>query len=92
MGSRLFQLLTEAGFAHPDCRVDFPVYGGPDSPCHELLAETLRTILPRARALNVPGAADIDIDTLEQRLREEATITGAGLPGSMMFSCFARRL
>ena len=92
MGSRLFQLMTEAGFAHPDCRVEFPVEGGPDSPCHELLAETLRTILPRARVLNVPGAADIDIDTLEQRLREEATITGAGLPGSMMFSCFARRV
>jgi len=92
IGSRLFHLFIEAGFATPKCRGEFPVEGGPGSRCYELLAETLRTILPRARALDIPGAADIDIDTLEQRLRKEGAETGASFPGSMMFSCFARRL
>jgi len=92
MGSRLFHLFAEAGFATPNCRGEFPVEGGPGSGCYELLAETLRTILPHARALGIPGAADIDIETLEQRLREEGARAGASFPGSMMFSCFARRL
>lgn len=92
IGSRLFHLFTEAGFPNPNCRGEFPVEGGPGSRCYELQAESLRTILPRAKALGIPGASEIDIDTLEQRLRAEAERTGASFPGSMMFSCYARRL
>lgn len=90
MGTRLFHLFTEAGFDHPDCRGEFPVDGGPESAHHAWLAEALRSILPRAVALNVPGAAEIGIDTLEDRLREESR-SGAGLCGPVMFSCFGRR-
>ncbi len=90
MGTRLFHLFKEAGFDHPDCRGEFPVAGGPQSPHHEWITEALRSILPRAVALNIPGAADIGVDTLEDRLREEAR-SGAGLSGPVMFSCFARR-
>jgi len=57
-----------------------------------LQAESLRTILPRAKALGIPGASDVEIDTLEQRLRAEAEKTGASFPGSMVCSCHARRL
>jgi hypothetical protein len=34
-------------------------------------------------------AAEIDIDTIEGRLRKKSR-SGAGLPDPMMFSCFAR--
>jgi ubiquinone/menaquinone biosynthesis C-methylase UbiE len=90
IGSRLFHLFREAGFPHPDCRGEFPVDGGVDSPYHEWITEAVRSMLPHGIALNVPGAADIDIDTLETRLRSEAQI-GSGLSGPLMFSCFARR-
>lgn len=90
MGSRLFSLFLEAGFAHPDCRGEFPVDGGADSPHHEAIVEALQSILPRARAMNIPGALELDIDTLESRLREEAR-SGGGSPFPVMFSCFARR-
>jgi ubiquinone/menaquinone biosynthesis C-methylase UbiE len=90
MGTRLFHLFNQAGFDHPDCRGEFPVDGGPESPHHEWIAEALRSILPRAEALNIPGAADIGVDTLEDRLREESR-SGAGLSGPVMFSCFGRR-
>jgi ubiquinone/menaquinone biosynthesis C-methylase UbiE len=90
MGSRLFSLFMEAGFEHPDCRGEFPVDGGVDSPHHEVVAESLRSILPRAKALNIPGAADIDMDTIESRLREEAQ-SGGGSHFPVMFSCFSRR-
>ena len=90
MGSRLFSLFVKAGFAHPDCRGEFGVDGGVDSPYHEVAAESLRKVLPRAQAMNIPGAADIDIDTLESRLREEARL-GGETHFPVMFSCFARR-
>jgi ubiquinone/menaquinone biosynthesis C-methylase UbiE len=90
VGSRLFHLFTEAGFEHPNCRGEFPVDGGPESSHHEWVSEALRSILPRAEALKIPGAADIGIDTLKERLREESR-SGAALPGPIMFSCFGRR-
>lgn len=90
IGRRLFHLFVEAGFEHPDCRGEFPVDGGPDSPFHEWIAEALRSLLPKAVGLKIPGAADINIDTLEARLRQE-TAPGTMLAGPPMFSCFARR-
>jgi SAM-dependent methyltransferase len=90
IGSRLFHLFLEAGFAHPDCRGEFPVDGGPESPHHEWLAEATRSVLPAAKAIDIQGASDIDIDTLESRLRDEAR-SGSGVPGPVMFGCFARR-
>ncbi len=90
IGSRLFTLFMEAGFEHPDCRGEFPVDGGVESPHHEVIAESLRSILPHAKAMNIPGAADIDMDTLESRLREEAR-SGGGSHFPVMFSCFSRR-
>jgi len=90
IGSRLFSLFVQAGFAHPDCRGEFPVDGGFDSPHHEVMAQGLRSILPRAREMNIPGAAELEIETLEDRLREEAR-SGGGSPFPVMFSCFARR-
>ncbi len=90
IGSRLFHLFGEAGFAHPDCRGEFPVDGGEESPHHQWITEALRALLPHANALNIPGAQHVDIDTLESRLREESRL-GSGLSGPMMFSCFARR-
>ena len=90
IGRRLFHLLIEAGFDRPQCRGEFPVDGGPESPFHEWIAEALRSVLPRAQALGVPGAADIDMNTLETRLRREAA-SGGMLAGPLMFACFARR-
>jgi len=90
IGRRLFHLMVEAGFEHPDCRGEFPVDGGPDSAFHEWIAEALRSFLPKAVALKIPGAADIDIDTLEARLRQE-TAPSTMVAAPPMFSCFARR-
>ncbi|MDE3165592.1 MAG: class I SAM-dependent methyltransferase [Acidobacteriota bacterium] len=92
MGRRLFRLLLDAGFDHPECRGEFPVDGGTESNFHEWFAESARAILPRAEAAGCPTASGIDIDTLCERLREEARVTGGCAAGPVMFSCFARRL
>jgi ubiquinone/menaquinone biosynthesis C-methylase UbiE len=48
IGSRLWKLLMEAGFASPDCRAEYPVSGGPDSVYYEWLTESFRYD-PRSR-------------------------------------------
>jgi ubiquinone/menaquinone biosynthesis C-methylase UbiE len=92
MGRRLFRLFLDAGFDQPECRGEFPVDGGPDSNFHEWLAESVRSVLPRAQAIGCPAALGINIDTLCADLREESGRIGSSAPGPALYGCFARRL
>src|SRR5262252_6747416 len=65
IGSRLWNLLMEAGFARPDCRAEYPIGGGTDSFYYEWFVESLRSILPRAVSQGIVREGEIDIDTLE---------------------------
>lgn len=91
VGTQLFHLFIEAGFSSPDCRVEYPVDGGDDSPFYEWFAESIRSILPRVKALGVVHDSLGDIDTLEQRLREEAVSLRSCFPAPVMVGGFARR-
>lgn len=92
IGTRLFALLNDAGFASPDCRVEYPIDGGGDSPFYEWIAESFRSILPRAEALGLVRSDETAaIDSLAARLKDEAVSLGSGLVGPAMVGCFARR-
>jgi ubiquinone/menaquinone biosynthesis C-methylase UbiE len=92
IGTRLFPLLVEAGFETPECRVEYPMDGGADSPFYEWLAESFRSILPRAQALGLVGSDELaGIDSLAERLRQESISRGCCLPGPAMVGCFARK-
>jgi len=92
VGTRLFQLLIDAGFPSPECRVEYPMDGGADSPFYEWIAESFRSILPRAAALGLVRSDEVEgIDSLARRLEEEA-VSGRGcVPGPAMVGCFARK-
>jgi ubiquinone/menaquinone biosynthesis C-methylase UbiE len=91
IGMRLFHLLSEAGLAHPECFAESPIGGGADTPFYEWLAETIRSILPRMEALGLATATEIDIDTLAERLREEALSRRGCIVWATMVGAFARR-
>lgn len=91
IGAQLYQLMSQAGFVALDARVEYGVDGGPDSPYYEWLAESLRNILPRAVSLGLVTAEDMDVDTLERRLREEAVSQHAGVAGPVMFGIIGRK-
>jgi ubiquinone/menaquinone biosynthesis C-methylase UbiE len=92
IGTRLFQLLIEAGFRSPECRVEYPMDGGADSPFYEWIAESLRSILPRAAALGLVAGDEVaGIDSLAGRLKDEAISHGGCVPGPAMAGCFARK-
>ncbi len=92
IGTRLFQLLIDAGFPSPECRVEYPLDGGADSPFYEWIAESFRSILPRAAALGLVRSDEVaGIDSLAGRLKEETISHRGGVPGPAMVGCFARK-
>ena len=91
LGTGIYHLLVEAGFSHPDCRAEYPLDGGPESPFYEWLAEALRSILPKAAELGLVDPDAIDIDTLADRLREETVARKGAIIAPMMVAAFARK-
>jgi ubiquinone/menaquinone biosynthesis C-methylase UbiE len=92
IGTRLFHMLSDAGFSSPQCRVEYPMDGGADSPFYEWVAESFRSILPRAEALGLVGSDEVaGIDSLAARLKDEAVGQRGCIPGPTMVGCFARK-
>src|SRR5262249_38067422 len=46
MGTQLYHLAVAAGFREVECRAEYPIGGGADSPYYEWFAESIRSILP----------------------------------------------
>jgi len=91
IGTQLFHLFLEAGFSAPDCRAEYPIDGGSDSPFYEWIAESAMSILPRARTLGIACHFIGDIDTLVQRLRDESVARQACFPAPVLVGGFARK-
>jgi len=90
IGSRLWKLLMDAGFERPDCRAEYPVSGGSDSVYYDWISESFRSIQPRAVALGVVAEGEFDLDTLEQRLREEVSANNSCIAAPAMIAAFTR--
>lgn len=91
IGAQLFQLMQEAGFQPPECRAESIMDGGPHSPMYEWFAETIRSLLPRMEAMGITTATETKIDTLAQRLRQEALEKRGVLMSPIMIGAFARK-
>jgi len=92
IGTRLFHLFTEEGFPSPQCRVEYPMDGGADSPFYEWVAESFRSIMTRAEAIGLVRSDEVaGIDSLAARLKQEAISQRSGVPGPAMVGCFARK-
>jgi len=91
MGAQLFYLMQEAGLQPPECRAECAMDGGPHSPFYEWFAETVRSLLPHMERLGVATAAEVDIDTLAERLRAEALEKRGAAMSPMMIGAFARK-
>jgi len=91
IGTQLFRLMQEAGLPPPECRLECLMDGGPHSPIYEWLAETLYSLLPRMEALGITNAAEVDINTLPQRLREEAVEKRGVVISPAIIGAFSRK-
>jgi hypothetical protein len=71
MGLKLARVFQEAGLPRPEMIQGARVESGPDSPAYTVVAQLARTLLPLMERTGVATAAEMDIDTLAGRLREE---------------------
>ncbi len=72
MGLRLHATFLAAGLPAPQMISTGRVEGGAQSAAYEVLASTVRSLLPMAERLGVATAAEVDVDSLADRLRLEA--------------------
>ena len=78
-GLKLPRIFGEAGLPAPRLTLGARVESEPDSPIFNQVAEITRSLQPLMERLGVATAADIGIDTLADRIREEAEVLNATL-------------
>jgi SAM-dependent methyltransferase len=71
MGSRLYVTFGKAGLPLPELLLRARIGGAPDFPGYAYLAQTLRSLLPMAERYGVATAAEVQVETMEERLRED---------------------
>jgi hypothetical protein len=88
MGPRLHAIFREAGLPDPQMRVDGLLYGS-DGEGPLLLTETVRAMLPAIEQFGLATAAEIDIDTLEHRMRAELAARDATMSSPLLISAWS---
>lgn len=78
-GLRLRRWYLEAGLPEPQMILGARIEGGPDAAAYGQVTEIVRTLLVPMERTGVASAADVGIDSLQQRLRDE--LVGAGAIG-----------
>jgi SAM-dependent methyltransferase len=72
-GLELHQVYLDAGLPAPTMRLDSLVGGGQDFVGYALTADLMKSLLATVEKLNLATAAELDLPTLEQRLRLEVS-------------------
>jgi len=71
MGMKIYGSFLAAGLPAPQLRYEAIFAGGPASPMYEFLADVVRALLPMFAQFGIATAEEVDIETLEDRLRKE---------------------
>lgn len=88
-GPRLHAIFKEAGLPDPRMRVDGLLFGS-NGAGPALLTETIRTMLSAIEQAGVATAREIDIDTLEHRMRAELESANASMSSPLLVSAWTR--
>jgi ubiquinone/menaquinone biosynthesis C-methylase UbiE len=92
MGFKLYQTYVAAGLPEPRLRMDTVVGGGPNFEGYEYLAELVRSILLPMEQFGVATAAEVEIDTLADRLRDEVVRGGGCITLQPLIGGWTRKL
>jgi protein-L-isoaspartate O-methyltransferase len=87
LGLEMHSLFLDSGLPAPGMRMDAVVSGEAESPVYELLAEAVRSLVPTLQKLNIASPANVQIDSLADRIRKEvvarrAVVVSYGLVGA----------
>jgi SAM-dependent methyltransferase len=89
-GLKLARIYRDAGLPAPQTLQGARVESGPDSTVYDWLAQTARTLLPLMERTGVATAAEVEVDTLAARLREEVVTADATVVPPPLIGAWAR--
>jgi hypothetical protein len=89
IGPKLLGMFKAAGLPEPEMRVDGLIYGS-NGAGPKLLADTIRAILPAIEQIGLATQAEIDIDTLEDRMRAELAAADSTMSSPLLISAWTR--
>jgi ubiquinone/menaquinone biosynthesis C-methylase UbiE len=89
-GLRLRSTFLEAGLPEPELRMHAPVEGGVSSPIYAYMADSCRSMLPRAKQFGIDGMDEESVDSLEDRLRHEIVAEGGVIVGWPVVAAWCR--
>ncbi len=87
LGLEMHSLFLDCGLPAPRMRTDTLISGEGDSPVYKLVAEAVRTLVPTLEKLNIASAAQVQIESLADRMRADVVAkrgvaTSYGLVGA----------
>ncbi len=87
LGLEMHSLFLDSGLPAPSMRVDALVSGEAETPVYQLMAEAVRSLAPTLQKLKIAAPADVEVDTLADRLCKEvvarrAVVVSYGLVGA----------
>jgi SAM-dependent methyltransferase len=91
MGSKLFATFCRAGLPGPEMILEGKVEGRAGSASYELMAQTVRSLLPMMERLGVTATAEVDVETLAIRLEAETCAAGGVIMIPPMIGAWARK-
>lgn len=74
MGMRLHSAFRAARLGEPKMRIDAAIGAGSGHPAYQAITEVMRSLLPVLEKFGIASAAELDIDTLRDRLDAELTL------------------
>jgi 2-polyprenyl-3-methyl-5-hydroxy-6-metoxy-1,4-benzoquinol methylase len=89
-GFDMHRILRDAGLSAPHMRLESVVESGPDGVGYAWLTDALRSMLPLIEQLGVATSAEVEIDTLAQRLRADTVAVDAVVKAPDVVSAWAR--
>ncbi len=90
MGLRLRQTFLAAGLPSPELWLQARVEGGRDAAIYRYMVESLRSMLPLARRLDIPMPSPDELARLESQWREEVVASGGVAISPMVVGAWGR--
>jgi ubiquinone/menaquinone biosynthesis C-methylase UbiE len=90
IGLKLYRIFRSSGLSAPVLRLDGVIAGGPSAPTYQALAEVCRSILPAMERFGVATAAEVEIDTLAERMRAEILAKEGVVVAPLLIGAWAR--
>ena len=76
MGLKLYSAFVAAGLPSPSMSLDAGIWGGADNPAAVMLTDVARSLLPAIEKFGIATPAQVQIDSLQQRIQAEILAAG----------------